>query len=129
MSMEAIPDKALRRFEKVEGIPLPVIAELFSRMQLAGDLQQAFWQQVAAKPWEQTTGSVRAVTTMGDGVTLVEVIDRDGSTTIFYHPRDMSDQQLDESKRAQSHGLSVRVMYQDEAEKRPVKGLEVFSSA
>jgi hypothetical protein len=29
-----IPPKAIRRFERVEGIPLPVIEELFLRMQL-----------------------------------------------------------------------------------------------
>jgi hypothetical protein len=44
-----IPNKALRRFERVEGIPLPVINELFFRMQMPENLQQAFWEQVAAK--------------------------------------------------------------------------------
>jgi hypothetical protein len=56
-----IPNKALRRFERVEGIPLPVINELFFRMQMPENLQQAFWEQVAAKEWKEFTGRVQAI--------------------------------------------------------------------
>jgi len=121
-----IPNKAIGRFERVEGIPLPVIKELFVRMQMPENLQQAFWAQVAAKEWKAVTGRVQAITTFKDGTTMVAVEDRQGNTTLFYHPRDMGDQLLDELKRAQNHGLRVRVMYQEEADKRPVNAIEVF---
>jgi hypothetical protein len=38
----------------------------------------------------------------------------------------MIDQQLDEFQRAQNHGLKVRVMYQEEADRRPVNAIEAF---
>jgi hypothetical protein len=121
-----IPNKALRRFERVEGIPLPVINELFFRMQMPENLQQAFWEQVAAKEWKEFTGRAQAITIFKDGMTMVTVEDRHGNTTLFYHPRDMIDQQLDEFQRAQNHGLKVRVMYQEEADRRPVNAIEAF---
>ena len=78
-----IPNKALRRFERVEGIPLPVINELFFRMQMPENLQQAFWEQVAAKEWKEFTGRAQAITIFKDGMTMVTVEDRHGNTTLF----------------------------------------------
>ena len=125
-SKTPIPNKAIHRFEHLEGIPLQVINELFSRMQMPENLQQAFWEQVAVKDVKSITGRVQAIVTDKEGTTRVTVEDKNGNSTTFYHPRDMSPEQLDEFKRAQNHGLKVGVLYQEEGDKKPINEVFVF---
>lgn len=122
----SVPLEAVRQFEKFEGIPLDVIAELFSRMELPVDLQASFWETAAAKDLKTQAGKVQ-ILTKRDGTKEVTIFSKGGSSETFIVPDDLTDEQLEELKRAQGARLTVGVQYQLEANgKKPVNWVIVF---
>lgn len=121
-----IPNIAQGRFQNIEGIPIQVISELFSRMQMPENLQLEFWGQVAKKEVKSIKGRVKQIDSLNDGTSIVHIIGDDGNEDFFRHPGDMTDQHLDEFKRAQNHGLKVRVIYQKDGDAKPINEIAVY---
>jgi hypothetical protein len=86
-----VPREAKNSFEHVQGIPLNVISELFSRAKVPTELQAAFWHAAAAKSYKYCTGKVRIVTNR-DGTKTVTVFDS-GGNVVFHVPDDLTDEQ------------------------------------
>jgi hypothetical protein len=125
-----VPLEAARQFERLEGIPLGVIAELFGRMDMPAELQAKFWQEVAYKTYLSYLSTEIRIRTNKDGskeVTIFGLVP--GGFKVFRVPDEMSEAQLSEVERAQHDGLRVWVSYQEEADgRRPVNSVEVVAA-
>jgi hypothetical protein len=71
-------------------------------------------------------GTVAIITTDSNGTTRV-TIQKGDTNESFEHRRDMSDEQLDEFKRAQNNGLEAGVNWEEAADgSRPIDAVLVF---
>jgi hypothetical protein len=121
-----IPVEARGRFEGCGGIPVDVVAELFARSEAPAAVQAAFWEAVLLKDIQRTPGArVMRIVTRRNG-TQVVIDDGKGHAYTFEVPDEMTEEQLEEMKRAQSHGLPVNVEFQTEGKKKTVNAVEVW---
>jgi len=120
---EKVPVEAVRSFEHVEGIPLDVIGELLARAGVPAELQNAFWQEVAAKEYKKITGKVIQIETTSGASERVLIVAPNGDFEYFYYggegPLDLNDAQFDTLKLAADGGRTVTVSYQWEPDPRP----------
>ncbi len=102
-----IPVNARRRFAHTKGVPPLIIAEMFARIDLAGDIRQAFWNALSLKDANECHGFVESITLDADGTFTVTLDGQD-----FYTPDDISEEAFRMFRDAFERHLSVDVTYQ-----------------
>lgn len=131
------PNDVVSKFQNVGGLPANIICELFTRANVDPAVQAKFWQQARAKEFATIAGRVGYIKTNRDGTAQVAIestatggAPRPGEptplTNYFYFPDDLTQDQLDELKRAQSGGFCVELEFQLEDGARPVNSVRVF---
>jgi hypothetical protein len=108
----ALPHVAQERFENAGGIPLDVVAELFALAKIGENSQAAFWRQAAQKELFYYTGKVVPIRTNRDGKTSIKLTNAAGKPQTWYHPNEITDEQLEEFKRAQDNDFEVETVGQ-----------------
>lgn len=120
-----IPVEARNRFESVGAIPIDVVAELFELSELPRAAQAAFWAAAMQKDIQRLPGYVQRIHT-GRNEKQVYIDDGHGKVHIFNVPDELTDEQLEELKRAQNHHLPVTIEYQTKDGKKTVNSVEVW---
>lgn len=120
-----IPVEARNRFESIGAIPIDVVAELFELSELPRAAQAAFWAAAMEKEITRISGRVQRIVT-GRNSKQVYVDDGHGKVHVFNVPDELTDDQLEELKRAQNHRLPVNIEYQTKDGKKTVNSVEVW---
>lgn len=128
--------ETMRRFEAT-GVPLSLVEELFEQIHLPENLRIGFWQGADERAPECLPGKVLSIKTECNGKVTVTIGstaeggapadgDEIGLESYFYAPRELTKDQLDELKRAQSGRLCVKVCFEKGENGRVVQSIEVF---
>ena len=123
----SVPREARNAFEQADAIPLDIVSELFGRAKIPTQLQAAFWETVAEKQHKSFAWKSIRIKTRRDGTKELILISSSIEVIKFQIPDDLTDEQLEEMKRAQSANLPGVIDYQlEDGGKRPVNFVEVF---